>query len=275
MADVKWIKISTGIFNDEAFEIIDDMPEADAIELIWFKLLVFAGKQNNNGLFLFKDSIAYTDEMLASIFHRPLNTVRLAMSTFMNLGMVEQIDGVYAIPNWDKYQNLDAYEQKKLRDKEYSKKYREKQKLLLEEKRENKKSSDESSDDSRFCSYSISNSNSISFSNSIKEIIDYLNIVTNSNYTYKNKSNNKHINARLEEGHTVEEFKTVIDKMQAKWGNDPKMSQYLRPETLFSNKFESYLNMKEVKTKNKTFNDKQEAFNELMLSIKSQEVIDE
>ncbi len=275
MADVKWIKISTGIFNDEAFEIIDDMPEADAIELIWFKLLVFAGKQNNNGLFLFKDSIAYTDEMLASIFHRPLNTVRLAMSTFMNLGMVEQIDGVYAIPNWDKYQNLDAYEQKKLRDKEYSKKYREKQKLLLEEKRENKKSSDESSDDSRFCSYSISNSNSISFSNSIKEIIDYLNIVTNSNYTYKNKSNNKHINARLEEGHTVDEFKTVIDKMQAKWGNDPKMSQYLRPETLFSNKFESYLNMKEVKTKNKTFNDKQEAFNELMLSIKSQEVIDE
>ena len=165
MSDVKWIKISTGVFNDECFEIIDDMPEADAIELIWFKLLVLAGKLNEHGLFLFKSEMVYTDEMLSSIFHRPLNIVKLAMKTFLELKMIEQIDGVYTIPNWEKYQNLDAYENKKLRDKEYSKKYREKQKMLLEEK----KSSDESSDDSRFCSNSISISNSKSL-DTIKDV---------------------------------------------------------------------------------------------------------
>lgn len=187
MPDVKWIKISTDIFDDDAFQIIDSMPEADAIELIWFKLLVYAGKSNNNGLFLFKDSIAYTDEMLASIFHRSLNVVRLAMSTFVQLGMIEQIDDVYTIPKWQKHQNLDAYEAKKERDREYSKKYREKQKMLIEEKK-NKKSSDESSDKSsdvsRFCSYSYSKSNNITnydylLNNDIQE--DYIIYINNNN----------------------------------------------------------------------------------------------
>lgn len=167
--EVKWIKIATGIFDDEAFQIIDDLPECDAIELIWFKLLILAGKQNNHGLFLYKDTMAYTDEMLASIFHRPINTVRLAMETFVKLRMVEQIDDVYAIPNWDKYQSLDSLESKKERDKEYSKKYREKQKLLLEEK----KSSDSrltSDEPSYSISYSISNSDSLSLNNSNKDI---------------------------------------------------------------------------------------------------------
>ena len=184
MSDVKWIKISTGIFNDECFEMIDNMPEADAIELIWFKLLVFAGKLNDHGLFIFKDSLAYTDEMLASVFHRPLNIVRLAMQTFINLKMIEQIDGVYTIPNWDKYQNLDAYENKKIRDREYSKKYREKQKLMIEEKKSSDESSDKSSDVRRFCSYSYSKSNNISnydylINNDIQE--DYIIYINNNN----------------------------------------------------------------------------------------------
>lgn len=156
--EVKWIKIATGVFDDEAFLLIDDMPERDAIELIWFKLLILAGKQNNHGLFLFKDKIAYTDEMLASIFHRPINTVRLAMETFIKLNMVEIIDNVYSIPSWDKYQSLDALEQKKERDREYQRKSREQKKMMLEEKSsDNRLTSDESS-----YSYSLSISNSIS-----------------------------------------------------------------------------------------------------------------
>ena len=54
----------------------------------------------------------------------------------------------------------------------------------------------------------------------------------------KNNTNNGHIRARLEEGHTVDDFKMVIDKMNAKWGNDSKMVNYLRPETLFGTKFD-------------------------------------
>jgi len=150
--EVKWIKISSGIFEDDAFQLIDAMPEADAIELIWFKLLVFAGASNNQGVFLFKDKVAYTDEMLAAVFHRPLNIVRLALQTFEQMGMIEQIDNVYSIPNWDKYQTLDAYERKKERDRLYQQERRDKQKLLIEEK----KSSDNRLTVGRDCSYSNS-----------------------------------------------------------------------------------------------------------------------
>lgn len=86
-------------------------------------------------------------------------------------------------------------------------------------------------------------------SNSIKEIIDYLNLKTDSKYTCKNKSCNSKIKARLDEGHTVEDFKKVIDIKTAEWqGNE--MEKYLRPDTLFGNKFEGYLNQKEVKNGN-------------------------
>ena len=52
MSDVKWIKITTDIFDDEKILLIESMPSADSIITIWFKLLALAGKQNNNGVFM-------------------------------------------------------------------------------------------------------------------------------------------------------------------------------------------------------------------------------
>lgn len=75
----------------------------------------------------------------------------------------------------------------------------------------------------------------------IKEIVDYFNEVTGKHYTYTGKDTVKFIKARLKEKFTVEDFKTVIFKKASQWhGTD--MEQYIRPQTLFSNKFESYLN---------------------------------
>ncbi len=142
MADVKWIKITTNIFDDEKMLLIESMPAADSIIVIWFKLLALAGKQNNDGVFLLNDKIAYTDDMLAAIFRRDINTVRLALDTFEKFGMVELIDGVITIPNWSKHQSLDSYEKKKERDRVYQAKRREKQKLIAN------KASDISSDTS-------------------------------------------------------------------------------------------------------------------------------
>ena len=86
--------------------------------------------------------------------------------------------------------------------------------------------------------------------NICSEVIAYLNQVLGSHYTTKNKTNVSNINARISEGHTFDDFKVVIDKKYAQWHNDPKMSAYLRPETLFCSKhFESYLNeIVEVRT---------------------------
>lgn len=131
MTEVKWIKIVTDIFDDEKMLLIDGLPEHDAIIVIWFKLLCLAGKQNNGGVFMISDKIAYTDEMLATIFHRPLNTVRLALGVFEKYGMIEIIDDTITIANWNKHQALDAYEKKKQRDRLYQAKAREKQRALL------------------------------------------------------------------------------------------------------------------------------------------------
>ena len=131
MADVKWIKITTDIFDDEKILMIESMPSADSIIVIWFKLLTFAGKQNNDGVFLMSNRIAYTDEMLASIFRREVNTIRLALKVFEQFGMIEIIDNVITIPNWGKHQTLDAYEKKKARDRERIARKRAEQKLLV------------------------------------------------------------------------------------------------------------------------------------------------
>lgn len=88
----------------------------------------------------------------------------------------------------------------------------------------------------------IDNNKDNSYTAEIAEIIDYLNSVTGCSYRKANKTSNSHIRARLKEGFTVEDFKTVIDKKNAEWGGDSKMAQYLRPQTLFGTKFESYLN---------------------------------
>lgn len=130
VADVKWIKITTDVFDDDKILLIESLPEADSIIVIWFKLLCLAGKQNNSGVFIMGNQIPYTDKMLATIFRRKESTVQLALQTFEQFGMIELIDGVITIPNWGKHQNLDQIESKKEYMKRYMKEYREKQKLL-------------------------------------------------------------------------------------------------------------------------------------------------
>ncbi|PLR95737.1 conserved phage C-terminal domain-containing protein [Bacillus sp. T33-2] len=80
-----------------------------------------------------------------------------------------------------------------------------------------------------------------------KEIIDYLNRKTNSTYKAFTRKTRELIRARWNEGFRLEDFIKVIDLKAAEWLNDPQWSKYLRPETLFGVKFESYLNQKSNK----------------------------
>ena len=74
-----------------------------------------------------------------------------------------------------------------------------------------------------------------------QEIVDYLNLKAGTSYRHSTSSTQKLIRARWNEGFRLDDFKQVIDNMTAKWKGDPKMEQYLRPQTLFGTKFESYL----------------------------------
>jgi uncharacterized phage protein (TIGR02220 family) len=75
-----------------------------------------------------------------------------------------------------------------------------------------------------------------------KDIIEYLNEKTGKKFSATSRATRRHIAARWKEGFGIEEFRKVIDHQVAKWVGDPKMEEYLRPETLFGTKFESYLN---------------------------------
>lgn len=130
MSDIKWIKIVTDIFDDEKILLIETLPEADSIIVIWFKLLCFAGKQNNNGVFMMGDKIPYSDKMLATIFRRKESTIQLALTTFEQFGMIERVDNVIVIPQWGKHQNFDKIEKNNEYQRNYMREYREKQKRI-------------------------------------------------------------------------------------------------------------------------------------------------
>lgn len=79
----------------------------------------------------------------------------------------------------------------------------------------------------------------------IHEIVDYLNAVCGTSYKATTAKTQSLIKARIKEGFTIDDFKTVIDKKSREWlGTD--YAKYLRPETLFGTKFESYLNTVET-----------------------------
>lgn len=162
--EVKWIKITTNMFDDEKIKLISAMPESDAILVIWVRLLALAGKCNAGGYIYFTDSIPYTDDMLATIFNKPVSIIRLALQTFEQFGMIE-IDekGIYLV-NFEKYQNIDGLEKIRESNRLSSAKYREKQRLLKESDSDITITSRQNTDN-----ISISPSNSISKSiNKIK-----------------------------------------------------------------------------------------------------------
>lgn len=75
-----------------------------------------------------------------------------------------------------------------------------------------------------------------------KEIIDYLNLKTGKSFRHTTRSTKELIQARYKEGFTLDDFKKVIDNKTIQWKDDEKFDQYLRPQTLFTGNFDSYLN---------------------------------
>ncbi|ACA45896.1 hypothetical protein FDC22_10565 [Clostridium botulinum] len=134
LAEVKWIKITTNMFDDEKIKLIDAMPERDTVHYIWMRLLVQAGKTNANGYIFLNDNVPYTEEMLSTIFNRPLNSLRFALKVLRDFGMIQiQEDKLIRITNWSKHQNIEGMEKVRQQTRERVAKHRAKKKELLEE----------------------------------------------------------------------------------------------------------------------------------------------
>ena len=129
MADVKWIKIVTDIFENEKIVLIENMPDADSLIVVWFKILCLAGRQNKGGVLQISKKMAYTDEMLATIFRTELDTIKIALEVFLSFGMIGKSGDCYIIKNWEKYQNVDGLKKIREQTKQRTAKYRDKKRL--------------------------------------------------------------------------------------------------------------------------------------------------
>ncbi|WP_336877591.1 phage replisome organizer N-terminal domain-containing protein [Staphylococcus nepalensis] len=244
MSEVSWIKLKVGMFDDSKIKYIEGLPERDTIITIWVKLLTLAGKHNEQGYIMLSENLPYNEEMLANEFNRSLNTVRLALQTFNTLGMIEYDGGILKVANWEKHQNIEGLEKIRKQTRERVRKHREQKQLeasnvnvtlrnATEEELEEEKNREE--DKSPSLPY--------------KNIINHLNEQANKKYKHTTNKTQGLIKARFNEGFTEDDFLKVIDNMVTEWKGSEKMEMYLRPETLFGTKFESYLNKTVVTNK--------------------------
>lgn len=273
MSDVQWIKLSINMFSDEKIRLIRTMPEGEAIVLIWVQLLCLAGKTNDSGSIYIGQNLYYTDEMLASLFDQKINVMRIALDTLEQFGMIEVGDnGVIDIVNWEKHQNVEGMERIRLQNRKRKQRFDMKKKIerlgydpeadevphkvgelkdyvdelesnvtvtlpVTESNATDKNRIDKNRIDKEKDTMS-GKPDSLPYS----EIINYLNEKANRQFKSTTKKTQSLIKARFNDGWEVEDFKTVIDKKTQEWLGDSKMENYLRPETLFGTKFESYLN---------------------------------
>lgn len=106
-SNIKWVKLSTDIFDNRKIRQIECLPEGDGIIVVWLKLLCLAGNVNDNGMIYFTKDIPYTEQMLAAQFNRPIALIQLALKTFEAFKMIQIVDNILQISNWEKYQNAE------------------------------------------------------------------------------------------------------------------------------------------------------------------------
>ena len=105
MAEVRWIKLFIDMWNNRKIKQIETLPDGDTVLIIWLKLLTLAGNINDGGMVYFTKDIPFNESMLANEFGRSLETVKMALNVFQKFGMIEVVDDMIYVSNWEKYQN--------------------------------------------------------------------------------------------------------------------------------------------------------------------------
>lgn len=135
--EVKWIKVSVNLFDDEKIKQIRSLPDGNNMILIWLQLLLLAGKVNQDGMLVLNHTeIPYTEDMLATHFEMPMNTVLMAMETFRRFSMIEVIDSIYHVTNWSKHQADEGMDKVREQNRERKRAQRDRQKVISDEKKE-------------------------------------------------------------------------------------------------------------------------------------------
>lgn len=133
MAEVKWIKMATNIWDNRKIVQIESLPDGDTIIVIWLKLLCLAGTTNDSGMVYFTKEIPYTEQILSTLFNRPLATIQFALKVFQEFEMISIIDDFLQISNWKKYQNIEGMDKIREQNRIRKQNQRERQKIMIEQ----------------------------------------------------------------------------------------------------------------------------------------------
>jgi predicted phage replisome organizer len=128
--DVKWVKLTTDMFDNRKIKHLRRLPDGNNIVLIWVMLLTMAGRCNSNGMIFLTENIPYTPKMLADELDFEENTVILALQALENLDMIMTDGKFFSIAGWEEYQNVEGMD--KIREQNRLRKQRQRanQKLL-------------------------------------------------------------------------------------------------------------------------------------------------
>lgn len=257
-----WLKLRKDFFQSQQIRILEGMPNGK--EYAYFLLKLMAESISAEGRLRLTDTIPYSEEMLAALTNTNVDIVRAAAQAFQALGLVQLMDdGTYYMTEVEKMigsaaDNDNAERQRRFKERkkaEALQKVTEDNTQPLLERYSSVTKSNESIE-YRDKSKEIRDKSKDKYGAERTEIISYLNQELGTKYRAESKAIREMINGRLSEGYTVEDFKTVIDNMTAEWSGDEKMSQYLRPSTLFApTHFPEYLNRKPKAKKQSYFGD--------------------
>ena len=131
MAEVKWVKLTTDMFDNRKIKHLRRLPEGNNIVLIWVMLLTMAGRCNSGGMIFLTENIPYTPKMLADELDFEESTVLLALDALEKLDMIVTDNGVFAIAGWEEYQNIEGMEKIREQNRERQRLKRERQKQAL------------------------------------------------------------------------------------------------------------------------------------------------
>lgn len=129
MAEVKWVKLTTDMFDNRKIKHLRRLPEGNNIVLIWVMLLTMAGRCNSGGMIFLTENIPYTPKMLADELDFEENTVLLALRVLEQLDMVIADNEFFKIAGWEEYQNIEGMD--KIREQNRLRKQRQRDKNRL------------------------------------------------------------------------------------------------------------------------------------------------
>ena len=257
-----WIKLKTDFFNQETIDFL--LSQENGCQYIVLYQMLCLNTANNNGEMATRigEMIVPYDinKIVRDTKYFNFDTVAVALELFKKLGLIYQEEGeVLRISNFERMIGSESASREAIKKREQ----RLKKKIGTQEGTNCPIEYRDKRLDIRDKSIEIDIEQEQEIEEDIipaeahlpyKEIVDYLNTLAGTNYRASSRKTKDLIKARINEGYTLEDFKVVIEKKTREWINDNKMKVYLRPETLFSTKFEGYLNqpVKELTTKDLT-----------------------